>query len=80
MPDLSELVDLHGTVRRYRVELVLEHADGFSHKIASAAVNSRAGLTADDMHRELLKTAGQLTVLDIETDAREKQARSRRPV
>lgn len=78
MPDLSELVGTHGAVKRYRIELVVEHNDGFTHKIASNPVRSRNGFSADDMHRELLKSAGQLAVLDIATDAREKKARSRR--
>jgi hypothetical protein len=78
MPDLSQLIDLHGSVRRYRVELVMEHADGFTHKVACNPVRNREGFSADDMHRELIKTAGALVVTNITTDDREKRARSRR--
>lgn len=78
MPDLHQLVDMHGSVRKYRVELVVEHADGFTHKIATAPVTTKIGFSSDDMHRELIKTAGTLAVSDISTDTREKQARARR--
>lgn len=78
MPDLSQLIDMHGSVNRYRVELIVEHADGFTHKIATDAVRNRNGFSADDMHRELQKTAGQLFISNINTDEREKQSRSRR--
>ena len=78
MPDLHDLVDLHGSIRRYKVELTLEHADGFTHKVATAPVVRKVGFSSDDMHRELLKTAGQLAVCEIATDSREKSARAKR--
>lgn len=78
MPDLHQLVNMHGSVRKYRVELVVEHADGFTHKIATAPIINKQGFSSDDMHRELLKTAAVMTVADIATDSREKQARARR--
>lgn len=67
MPDLGGIVKQHGSVRKYRVDLVLEHADGYIHKIASAPIINKNGFSADDMHRELIKTAGILSVAPIET-------------
>jgi hypothetical protein len=78
MPDLYELIKHHGDVKQFRVELVIEHTNGFCHKVASSIKKRRDGYGADDMHRELLKTAGELSIMDIATDTREKQARSRK--
>jgi hypothetical protein len=77
MPDLIELVNVHGTIKRYYVELVVEHGDGYMHKIATPQIRSNTGFNADDMHRELIKTAEIMSVADIETDQREKQARKK---
>jgi hypothetical protein len=78
MADLHELVRHHGSVRRYRVKLAVEYADGFVQEIETPDKKHPRGLSADDMHRELIKTANVLALANIETDEREKQARSRR--